>query len=345
MGKIINIVSNKKLKEFKRLFNNKNSNPKYFIDSQKNTNEFIRLFGNTNNSEMTALATNTTWEGVKFENPSDFNLSVINKPSLNEDNIFVAEYKATGSVSTLTEEQREVYGTATVAGETKFVVVSYSDNFENAKSRQTYWTTSKESTDKIGYAGLKNVNGNESTVLGIEGPGTVNNGAQYWNVVILDKASEDGNIIAHYIFDFSSIIKAKPIATFDNENYYHKVEGNINQEDYSLTDSEEAFNAITNNNPIYPSEHYNQDRLYCIFTSGGGPLHHHYMQIYPRDRIYQGGKSIGLCKTSSYTDSKILSGRVPDEDMYSNNVFARFYNVPSEDNTSYVLYYALVGED
>ena len=207
MGKIINIVSNKKLKEFKRLFNNKNSNPKYFIDSQKNTNEFIRLFGNTNNSEMTALATNTTWEGVKFENPSDFNLSVITKPSLNEDNIFVAEYKATGSVSTLTEEQREVYGTATVAGETKFVVVSYSDNFENAKSRQTYWTTSKESTDKIGYAGLKNVNGNESTVLGIEGPGTVNNGAQYWNVVILDKASEDGNIIAHYIFDFTKIIK------------------------------------------------------------------------------------------------------------------------------------------
>ena len=131
-----------------------------------------------------------------------------------------------------------------------------------------------------------------------------------------------------------------PIATFDGENYYHKVEGNINQDNYALTDSEKTFNAITDDNPIYPSEDQ-QSRLYNIRITGGGPAIAHIIRVYPGVST---GKSILLCKTTAYTTTA-SSGRCPDEDMYPNDVFARFYNVPSEDGTSYTLYYALVGED
>lgn len=144
--------------------------------------------------------------------------------------------------------------------------------------------------------------------------------------------------------------KLKPlatvIATFDGENYYHKVEGNMNQASYALTDSEKAFNAITDDNPMYVSGSYEQIRLYEIRSNGGGPYYSHFMTTNVYDSA-QGKRSdtLSLCKTSVNNEVTLFSGRYPDEKMYQNNVFARFYNVPSEDGTSYVLYYALVGED
>lgn len=344
-NKIISINSKKNLQAYPRVYNRKGADKKYFLDTNRPIDSFTRLYASTNVVDMDATATSDNWDGVEFENPLDFAITTVEPAVVNEEGYFEAEYKATGSASTMTEEQRQVYGTATVAGETKFVVVKYNSNFVGAKGRQVFWTKTKDDiSEKVGYAGIKDVNGTETTVLGIDGPGTVNNGAQYWNVVILDKKADDGNILAHYIFDFSSMIKAKPIATFDNENYYHKVEGNINQASYALTDSEKAFNAITDDNPIYPSEEYRQERLYYIISNGGGPHWGHQIPIYPANKMQQGDKSVNLCKTSSYTIT-ISSGRIPDEDMYPNDVFARFYNVPSEDNTSYVLYYALVGEE
>lgn len=139
---------------------------------------------------------------------------------------------------------------------------------------------------------------------------------------------------------------ATVIATFDGENYYHKVEGNINQASYALTDSEKAFNAITDDNPIYGSGSYSSVRLYIIQSGGGGPLYSHSIITNAYDSVSGPAyDKIRLCKTSSYKEITLTSGRYPDEKMYQNNVFARFYNVPSEDGTSYVLYYALVGED
>lgn len=131
---------------------------------------------------------------------------------------------------------------------------------------------------------------------------------------------------------------ATVIATFDGENYYHKVEGNMNQTSYALTDSEKAFNAITDNNPMYVPGDYEPIRLYAIKSAGGGPYYSHYI-------ITKSHNNISLCKTSINNEVTLTSGRYPDEKMSPNNVFARFYNVPSEDGTSYVLYYALVGED
>lgn len=145
--------------------------------------------------------------------------------------------------------------------------------------------------------------------------------------------------------------KLKPlvtvIATFDGENYYHKVEGNMNQTSYALTDSEKAFNAITDNNPIYGSGKYSSTRLYHIDSNGGGPYYSHCIttNAYDKSNGQRAYDDIRLCKTSAYSEITLTSGRYPDEKMSPNNVFARFYNVPSEDGTSYVLYYALVGED
>lgn len=149
----------------------------------------------------------------------------------------------------------------------------------------------------------------------------------------------------NFVKDNLKPLSSPPIATFDGENYYHKVEGNIKQENYALTDSEKTFNAITDDNPIYPSEEYRQDRLYHIFNTGGGPMYSHIMKVYPNDNSTgRGERDMLLCKTTSYNET-LSSGRCPDKDMYSNDIFARFYNVPSKDGTSYTLYYALVGED
>lgn len=149
----------------------------------------------------------------------------------------------------------------------------------------------------------------------------------------------------NFVKDNLKPLSSPPIATFDGENYYHKVEGNMNQERYGLTDSEKAFNAITDDNPIYGSGDFSSTRLYDISSSGGGPYYSHFLttNAYNKNgqRLYD---EIRLCKTSSYNIT-LTSGRYPDEKMSPNNVFARFYNVPSEDGTSYVLYYALVGED
>lgn len=206
-NKIIGITTKKNIKSYPRTYNKLDADKKYFLDTNRPIGSFIRLYASTNVANMDAIAASDNWDGVEFENPSDFAIATIKPTTVNEEGYFEAEYKATGSVSTMTEEQRQVYGTATVAGETKFVVVKYSSNFVGAKGRQTFWTKVKgDISEKIGYAGVKGVNGAETTVLGIEGPGTVNNGAQYWNVVILDKKADDGNILAHYIFDFSSMI-------------------------------------------------------------------------------------------------------------------------------------------
>lgn len=206
-NKIIGIATKKNLEAYPRLYNKIDADKKYFLDTNRRVDSFTRLYASTNVANMGAAATSDNWDGVEFENPSDFAIATIEPAAINEEGYFEAEYKATGSASTMTEEQRQVYGTATVAGETKFVVVKYSSNFVGAKGRQVFWTKTKgDISEKVGYAGIKAVNGTETTVLGIEGPGTVNNGAQYWNVVILDKKADDGNILAHYIFDFSSMI-------------------------------------------------------------------------------------------------------------------------------------------
>lgn len=207
-NKIIGITTKKNIKPYPRTHNKLDADKKYFLDTNRRIDSFTRLYASTNVTDMDAVAASDNWDGVEFENPSDFAIATIKPTTVNEEGYFEAEYKATGSASTMTEEQREVYGTATVAGETKFVVVKYGSNFVGAKGRQTFWTKVKDDiSEKVGYAGVKGVNGTETTVLGIEGPGTVNNGAQYWNVVILDEKIESGaNILAHYIFDFSSMI-------------------------------------------------------------------------------------------------------------------------------------------
>lgn len=207
-NKIIGITTKKNIKSYPRTHNKLDADKKYFLDTNRRIDSFTRLYASTNVTGMDAIAASDNWDGVEFENPSDFAIATIKPTTVNEEGYFEAEYKATGSASIMTEEQREVYGTATVAGETKFVVVKYGSNFVGAKGRQTFWTKVKgDISEKVGYAGVKGVNGTETTVLGIEGPGTVNNGAQYWNVVILDEKIESGaNILAHYIFDFSSMI-------------------------------------------------------------------------------------------------------------------------------------------
>lgn len=207
-NKIIGITTKKNIKSYPRTHNKLDADKKYFLDTNRRVDSFTRLYASANVTGMDAIATSDNWDGVEFENPSDFAIATIKPATVNEEGYFEAEYKATGSASIMTEEQREVYGTATVAGETKFVVVKYNSSFVGAKGRQTFWTKVKgDTSEKIGYAGVKDVNGTETTVLGIEGPGTVNNGAQYWNVVILDEKIESGaNILAHYIFDFSSMI-------------------------------------------------------------------------------------------------------------------------------------------
>ena len=175
------------------------------FNTLKRTDGFERLFKSATLGPGEAIAASSNWDGVLFTNPGNFKLETIVEPTV-VDNVVKAEYKAEGTASVMTEEQILVYGTATVAGETTFVVVRYTDNFKGAKGRRTYWTESKEGGDKIGYAGLKDVNGLEETVLGISGPGTVNNGAPYWNVDILDEKSEEGKLIAHYVFDFTGLI-------------------------------------------------------------------------------------------------------------------------------------------
>lgn len=207
-NKIIGITTKKNIKSYPRTHNKIDADKKYFLDTNRRIDSFTRLYASTNVDNMNAVAASDNWDGVKFENPSDFAIATIEPVRVNDEGYFEAEYKVTGSVSTMTEEQRQVYGTATVAGETKFVVVKYSSDFVGAKGRQTFWTKTKgDISEKVGYSGVKDVNGAETTVLGIDGPGTVNNGAQYWNVVILDEKIESGaNILAHYIFDFSSMI-------------------------------------------------------------------------------------------------------------------------------------------
>lgn len=175
------------------------------FNTLKRTDGFERLFKSATLGAGEATAASSDWDGVLFTNQSDFKVDPVQEPT-NVDGVIQAEYKAEGTASVMTEEQRLVYGTATVAGETTFVVVQYADNFKGAKGRRTYWTENKEGGDKIGYGGLKDVNGTEKTVLGISGPGTVNNGAPYWNVDILDEKSEEGNLIAHYVFDFTNLI-------------------------------------------------------------------------------------------------------------------------------------------
>lgn len=175
------------------------------FNTLKRTDGFERLFKSASLGQGEAEAATSNWDGVIFSNPGNFKLETIVEPTV-VDNVVKAEYKGEGTASVMTEEQTLVYGTATVAGETTFIVVRYTDNFANAKGRRTYWTKEKSGGEKIGYAGLKDVNGVEETVLGISGPGTVNNGAQYWNVDILDEKSEEGNLIAHYVFDLTALI-------------------------------------------------------------------------------------------------------------------------------------------
>lgn len=206
-NKIINLVSKKNLSSFPRILNKADADNKYFIDTLKNIDGLERLFSSTNTSDLGVTIDDISWNGVEFDNQPDFKIETVVPLNLTEEGVFESEYKLSGSPSIFTEAQRSVYGTAVVAGETTFIVVNYSDNLVQAKARQTFWTTEKDDiSTKIGYAGLKSVNGLEETVLGISGPGTVNNGAQFWHVVILDENSEDGNIIAHYIFDLTSMI-------------------------------------------------------------------------------------------------------------------------------------------
>lgn len=181
-------------------------NKVFKFNTLKRTDGFERLFKSATLGQGEAEAATSNWDGVIFSNPGDFKLETITKPTIVDD-VVEAEYKAEGTASVMTEEQRLVYGTATAAGETTFIVVRYADNFKGAKGRRTYWTEDKEGGDKIGYAGLKDVNGLEETVLGISGPGTVNNGAPYWNVDILDEKSEEGTLLAHYVFDLTALIK------------------------------------------------------------------------------------------------------------------------------------------
>lgn len=147
----------------------------------------------------------------------------------------------------------------------------------------------------------------------------------------------------NFVKDNLKPLSSPPIATFNGENYYHKVEGSIaSNEDLELNEEEKAFNAITDSNPIMK----NDKRIFVI----------------DRASISSGGTYIGIVRIEAnvgdiyaYTDlaksalvatNEAYKGKLPSfGEFYPNDVFARFYNVPSEDSKSYVLYYALVGED
>lgn len=131
------------------------------------------------------------------------------------------------------------------------------------------------------------------------------------------------------------------IATFDGENYYHKVEGSVaSGTDVELNEEEKAFNAITDSNPIMK----NDKRMFVIYRKSGsaGPDTVCAVDI----NVSDSNVFSNLAKSSTAFSNKPDKGKLPfDGNLYPNDVFARFYNVPSEDGKSYVLYYALVGED
>lgn len=134
---------------------------------------------------------------------------------------------------------------------------------------------------------------------------------------------------------------ATVIATFDGENYYHKVEGRVaSNADVTLNEEEKAFNAITDSNPIIR----NDERMFVIARKSfsAGPERVVAVAI----NISDSSASSILAKSSTAYSGKPDKGKLPIADeFYPNDVFIRFYNVPSEDSKSYVLYYALVGED
>lgn len=203
MAKIGKINSTKNLQDFPKLFNNKDSDKSYSIDTERNVDAFERQFSNDVLLEPACYSDyDVDMFGVPFENTQDFNVVEISKTEDEGKTIIV--YKTSGSTKTMTEEQVGAYGDAAVAGETQYVSIAYSSNFKNATQKQTGWVATADAEIVPDRPKRElSPNGIESTALGVSGPGTTNAGNPYYKSYILDA---NDNILVEHVFDLTDFI-------------------------------------------------------------------------------------------------------------------------------------------
>lgn len=200
MNKIKKFNTLKNVNSFPRLFDKAGKrNAEYFIDSNHYIDSFERLLNKSNivNSPDASVNVGGNMSGTNFKN--DISIKMISTKK----NDYTL-YSISGICSTMTEEQQRAWSSEAVMGQTDFVVIGYATNFTNAYKRRTGWV------EKIDDAtiSVKNLpeDGYQTTVLGINGPGTVNTKKSFYRVDIID---DKENIIATYVFDVSKLYKGE----------------------------------------------------------------------------------------------------------------------------------------
>jgi len=200
MSKIKRLNTLKNVDCFPRLFNKaEKKNAEYFIDSNRPIGGFERLFNESNvvKTPEASVDTGGNMSSTNFENDSSIKMT-----STKEDSYTL--YDISGTCATMTEEQQKVWSSEAVAGETDFVIIGYATNFVNAYKRKTGWVDNIE--DEIFKVKDLPEDGYQTTILGINGPGTANAKKQFYKVDIIDNKE---NVIATYIFDVSKLYKGE----------------------------------------------------------------------------------------------------------------------------------------
>lgn len=204
MGKIERLDTSRNVECFPRTLNRQNADKAYFIDSQRNTGAFKRLFTTPTaiNAKIYPQYVVDEGDGVVFENSKTFSMTLNSKTISDGHQVF--EYKCTGIVDTFTEEQVNAWGNAAVAGETTFCVIAYQTGLPGATQRKVGWIAAANAAfESDATIQALDPTGIDSTVLGLEGPGTVSNGRKFYRVDVLDK---DDKVLCTYIWDLSALI-------------------------------------------------------------------------------------------------------------------------------------------
>lgn len=203
MAKYPKILSQRNLSCFPRVSNKIDASEDWFLDTEKRYQSMQRLYGGKTAIEAEIYIDYVSnMNGVDFQNANDFTITLTS--SSVESGHRINKYVCSGSVNVMTEEQRQAYGIATVAGLTTFVSIAYSSNIPEATGRRVGWIDSIDANfDDTATVRTLSESGIQSTVLGLTGPGTATNGKTIWRADIVDK---DENILCTYIWDFTEII-------------------------------------------------------------------------------------------------------------------------------------------
>ena len=107
-------------------------------------------------------------------------------------------YVVSGTAPTMTSEQAAAWGAADTT--TKFVVIEYSTDIAGATKRVVGWVNSVDA-DVTDARDLPS-DGVQTTILGVAGAGTVRGENNFYKVEI---QNDNGDVLATYIFDFSTL--------------------------------------------------------------------------------------------------------------------------------------------